>query len=48
MTVSPDRARNLKINKALVVTTANTDKELADQYTSALSGIQLAPAGMKL
>jgi hypothetical protein len=48
MTVSPDRARNLKINKALVVTTASTDKELADQYTSALSGIQLAPAGMKL
>ena len=48
MTVSPDRARNLKINKALVVTTGNTDKELADQYTSALSGIQLAPAGMKI
>lgn len=48
MTVSPERARNLKINKNLVVTTGSTDKELADQYTSALSGIQLAPAGMKL
>jgi hypothetical protein len=48
MTVSPDKARNLKINKSLVVTVATTDKELADQYTSALSGIQLAPAGMKL
>jgi len=48
MTVSPDKARNLKFNKSLVVTMANTDKELADQYTSALSGIQLAPAGFKI
>ena len=48
MTVNPGNTRNLKINKALVVCVANTDKELADQYTSALSGIQIAPAGMKL
>ena len=48
MTVNPANTRNLKINKALVVCVANTDRELADQYTSALSGIQLAPAGMKL
>ena len=48
MTVNPVNTRNLKINKALVVCVANTDRELADQYTSALSGIQLAPAGMKL
>ena len=48
MTVNPANTRNLKINKSLVVCVANTDKELADQYTSALSGIQLAPAGMKL
>ena len=47
MTVAPTNARNLKINKDLVVTTASTDKELADQYTSALSGIQVAPAGMQ-
>lgn len=48
MTVSPDRARNLKINKLLVVTTANTDKELADQYNSALSGIAVAPQGFRV
>ena len=48
MTVNPANTRNLKINKALVVCVANTDRELADQYTSALSGIQLAPAGIKL
>jgi hypothetical protein len=48
MTVNPANTRNLKINKSLVVCVANTDRELADQYTSALSGIQLAPAGMKL
>lgn len=48
MTVNPASTRNLKINKALVVCIANTDKELADQYTSALSGIQIAPQGMKL
>jgi len=48
MTVAPGRSRNLKINKAMVVTTANTDKELADQYNSALSGIQVAPSGFKL
>ena len=48
MTVNPGNTRNLKINKALVVCVANTDKELADQYTSALSGIQIAPAVMKL
>jgi hypothetical protein len=48
MTVTPDRARNLKINRSLVVTMGSTDKELADQYTSALSGIQVAPAGFKV
>jgi hypothetical protein len=48
MTVAPGNARNMKFNKALVVCVANTDKELADQYTSALSGIQIAPQGMKL
>lgn len=48
MTVSPGNTRNLRINRALVVCIASTDKELADQYTSATSGIQLAPAGMKL
>jgi hypothetical protein len=48
MTVAPNNARNLKINKALVVTTATTEKELADQYTSALSGIQVAPAGFRI
>ena len=47
MTVNPGNTRNLKINKALVVCVANTDKELADQYSSAMSGIQVAPAGMK-
>ena len=48
MTVSPASTRNLKINKALVVCVANTDKELADQYSSAMSGIQVAPAGFRL
>lgn len=48
MTVSPARSRDVKINRSLVVCVAETDKELADQYTSALSGIQIAPAGMKL
>jgi len=48
MTVNPANTRNLKINKSLVVCVANTDKELADQYTSALSGIQVAPAGFKV
>lgn len=48
MTVNPANTRNLKINKSLVVCVANTDKELADQYTSALSGIALAPAGMRI
>lgn len=48
MTVNPGNTRNLKINKLLVVCTASTDKELADQYTSALSGIQVAPAGFKI
>ena len=47
MTVNPGNTRNLKINKALVVWVANTDKELADQYSSAMSGIQVAPAGLK-
>jgi hypothetical protein len=47
MTVNPGNTRNLKINKALVVCMANTDKELADQYSSAMSGIQVAPAGLK-
>jgi len=47
MTVNPSNTRNLKINKALVVCVANTDKELADQYSSAMSGIQVAPAGLK-
>jgi hypothetical protein len=47
MTVNPGATRNLKINKALVVCVANTDKELADQYSSAMSGIQVAPAGLK-
>jgi len=46
MTVAPGSTRDLSINKALVVCVANTDKELADQYTSALSGIQVAPKGM--
>jgi hypothetical protein len=48
MTVNPGNTRNLKINKALVVCVANTDQELASQYTSAMSGIQIAPAGMTL
>jgi hypothetical protein len=48
MTVNPGNTRDLKINKALVVCVANTDKELADQYTSALSGIALAPQGMRI
>jgi hypothetical protein len=48
MTVNPGNTRDLKINKALVVCMANTDKELADQYTSALSGIALAPQGMRI
>lgn len=48
MTVNPANTRNLKINKSLVVCVADTDKELADQYTSALSGIALAPAGMRI
>lgn len=48
MTVSPDRTRNLKINKALVVAMATTDTELAGQYNSALSGIQVAPSGFRL
>jgi hypothetical protein len=48
MTVTPAATRNLKINKALVVCMANTDKELADQYSSAMSGIQVAPAGFRL
>jgi hypothetical protein len=48
MTVNPANTRNLKINKSLVVCVANTDRELADQYTSALSGIALAPAGMRI
>jgi hypothetical protein len=47
MTVNPANTRNLKINKALVVCVATTDKELADQYSSAMSGIQVAPAGLK-
>ena len=47
MTVNPANTRNLKINKSLVVCVANTDKELADQYSSAMSGIQVAPAGLK-
>lgn len=47
MTVNPANTRNLKINKALVVCVASTDKELADQYSSAMSGIQVAPAGLK-
>jgi hypothetical protein len=47
MTVNPGNTRNLKINKALVVCVASTDKELADQYSSAMSGIQVAPAGLK-
>ena len=48
MTVNPGNTRNLKINRALVVCVADTDKELADQYSSAMSGIQLAPAGMRI
>ena len=48
MTVNPGNTRNLKINRALVVCVADTDKELADQYSSAMSGIQLAPAGMRV
>lgn len=48
MTVSPDRARNLKFNKSLIVTVANTDKELADQYSSALSGIAVASQGFRI
>lgn len=47
MTVTPATTRNLKINRALVVCVARTDKELADQYSSAMTGIQVAPAGMK-
>ena len=48
MTVTPATTRNLKINRALVVCMANTDKELADQYSSAMSGIQVAPAGFRI
>jgi len=48
MTVNPGNTRDLKINKALVVCMANTEKELANQYTSALSGIQVAPTGFRI
>lgn len=48
MTVNPASARDLRFNKAMVVVVATTEKDLANQYTSALSGIQLAPAGFKL
>lgn len=48
MTVEPTATKNIKLNSNLVVMMAATNKQLADQYTSALSGIQMAPAGLKL
>ena len=48
MTVTPNSTKNIKLNAGLVVMMAATDKPLADQYTSALSGIQMAPPGLKL
>jgi hypothetical protein len=48
MTVTPDATKNIKLNANLVVMIASTDKPLADQYTSALSGIQVAPSGFQL
>lgn len=48
MTVAPDNTRNINLNKNLVVMIGKTDKPLADQYTSAMTGITLAPAGLKL
>lgn len=48
MTVEPTATKNIKLNGDLVVMMATTNKQLADQYTSALSGIQIAPSGLKL
>jgi hypothetical protein len=48
MTVKPQNARDIAFNKSLVVCVANTEKELATQYSSAMSGIVAAPAGLRL
>lgn len=48
MTVAPDATKNIQLNAAMVVMMAATDKPLADQYSAAMSGIQVAPAGLKL
>lgn len=48
MTVNPQNARDLAFNKSLVVCVANTEKDLASQYSTAMSGIVAAPAGLRL
>jgi hypothetical protein len=48
MTVAPDSTKRIAINKAVIVMSAATDTPLAQQYTSALSGIQMAPAGFRV
>lgn len=48
MTVNPQNTRDVAFNRHLVVCIANTEKELATQYSSAMSGIVAAPAGLRL
>ena len=48
MTVAPDSTKSIELNANLVVMMAATDKPLADQYTTALSGIQVVGSGMTL
>lgn len=48
MTVNPQNARDVSFNKSLVVCIANTEKDLSNQYSSAMSGIVSAPAGLRL
>jgi hypothetical protein len=43
LTASPDATRDIELNRNLVVMIADTDKPLATQYTSAMSGIIQAP-----
>jgi len=47
MTVNPQNARDVAFNRSLVVCIANTEKDLSTQYSSAMSGIVSAPAGMR-
>jgi len=48
MTVNPQTARDVAFNKLLVICVANTEMELATQYSAAMSGIVAAPAGLRL